>query len=176
MQRLCFASISGGLGAGRTDARDGRGVSSGEARSSASLRMTGICRDVGGLPELRSYFRWPLSLELAAAFWSPFFSPAVWLFFGLQLPFSPCFLPGVGSKPGQQALALESLSPPALFLALFFAGVFLVSAPLMCLRAAAVLVLADLVAPLAGAFFAEDFFAGAFVAVVIRGWRRIDRG
>lgn len=103
-------------------------------------------------------------MEAAAAFWSPFFSAGVWVFLGLQLPFSPCFLPGVSSKPGQQALALESFLPVASFLADGSPGVFFVSAPVMWWRKAAVLVFADLVVPLGGDFFAAAFFASAFFA------------
>ena len=110
------------------------------------------------------YFRWPLSLEAAAAFWSPFFSAGVWWALGLQLPFSPCFLPGVGSKPGQQALALEDFLPVDDFFALFLPGVLWVSAPVMCFRRAAVSVLAVLVAPRGGVFLVADFLAVAFLA------------
>lgn len=81
------------------------------------------------------------SLLAAAAFWSPFFSDVVALFFGLQLPCSPCALPGVGSKPGQQWLALDD----------FFAGAVLV----------AVLLADFFTADLAGDFLAADFFAVA---------------
>lgn len=82
----------------------------------------------------------------------------------MQLPFSPCILPGVGSKPGQQALALDDFLPVEDFFALFLPGVLWVSAPVMCLRRAAVLVLAVLVAPLGGVFREVDFFALAFFA------------
>lgn len=94
-------------------------------------------------------------------------------FFGLQLPFSPCILPGVGSKPGQQAFAAEVFFAP-FPAAVFFAGVFFVSAPVMWLRFAAVFVPADFVAPLGGVrFFAADFlaalfFAADFVAVAMK--------
>ena len=104
--------------------------------------------------------RCPLNFEAAAAFWSPFFSPAVLFGLGLQLPFSPCFLPGVGSYPGQHAFASLDFLPPASFFAVFLPGVFFVSAPVMCRRLAAVLVSGDLVAR----FTAADFFAGVFAA------------
>ncbi|SNS26545.1 hypothetical protein SAMN05421770_101254 [Granulicella rosea] len=61
-------------------------------------------------------------LLAAAAFASAFFSPAVWVFFGLQLPLVPGSLPGTGSNPGQQWLAL--------FFAAFFADFFAVVIPL----------------------------------------------
>jgi hypothetical protein len=105
-------------------------------------------------------------LLAAAAFWAPLRWLGVRFFLGLQLPFSPCALPGVGSKPGQQALALLLFLPP-FFAADFLPGVFFVSAPVMWRRLDAVLVFADLVAPFAGArFFAADFFAGDFFAAV----------
>jgi hypothetical protein len=59
---------------------------------------------------------------------------------------------------------------PPFFAADFLPGVFLVSAPVMWRRLAAVFVEADFVAPLvgvrcfAGDFFAADFFAGVFLA------------
>jgi hypothetical protein len=109
------------------------------------------------------YFRWPLSFEAAAAFWSPFFSAFDALGFGLQLPFSPCFLPGVGSKPGQQAFALDDFFAPAFF-ADFLPGVLCVSAPVMCFRFAAVFVFADFVARFTADFFAGDFPAAVFFA------------
>ncbi len=88
----------------------------------------------------------------------------------MQLPFSPCFFPGVGSYPGQHALAALDFLPLASFFALFLPGVFFVSAPEMCRRFAAVFVFADLVARFTegGAlFFAADFFADDFLADVL---------
>ena len=43
-------------------------------------------------------------LLAAAARASAFFSAAVWVFFGLQLPLVIGLLPGTGSNPGQQWL------------------------------------------------------------------------
>ena len=100
--------------------------------------------------------RWPLSFEAAAAFWSPFFSAGVWWALGLQLPFSPCILPGVGSYPGQQALALDDFLPVADFFAFLSPGVLRVSAPVLCLRVRAVLVLGFSVARFAAGFLVEE--------------------
>lgn len=93
---------------------------------------------------------------------------------GSQLPFSPCFLPGVGWYPGQHAFAALDFFPLESFFALFLPGVFRVSAPVMCLRLAAVFVFADFVARrtdggalfFAEVFLAALFFAGAFFALV----------
>jgi hypothetical protein len=104
--------------------------------------------------------RWPLSFAAAYAFWSPFFWAFEAFVLGSQLPFSPCFFPGVGSYPGQQAFALDDFLPAAFF-ADFFAGVLRVSAPVMWRRLEAVFVTADFVARFAGNFFAADFFAVA---------------
>ncbi len=88
---------------------------------------------------LLTYFL-PSCFDAAAALESAFFSEEVCLALGLQLPFSPAALPGVGSKPGQQVCSLDDFFEGVFFAEVFFAGVF----------------------------FAAVFFAGVFFAVAMR--------